>query len=110
MTWYTYRMARKDRTVIVGQARAALVVAAMRRTFLTYKELGVAIGLDGIALRNEMRHVLDDLSVECNARGEPSLAALVVGQKSGAPGPGWADGTLTWIEETRAVFERWRPV
>lgn len=103
-------MPRKDRTEIVAQARSALIVAAMRRTFLTYKELGLAIGLDGIALRNEMRHVLDDLSVLCNDRGEPSLAALVVGQRSGAPGRGWIDGDLQWIEETRAVFEWWKPV
>jgi hypothetical protein len=39
----------------VLQARAALVMAAMRRSIVTYKELGSAIGLKDIELRNEMR-------------------------------------------------------
>lgn len=49
----------------------------MRRTFLTYGELGQAIGMTGIELRNQMRHVLDHLSIACNDKKEPSLAALV---------------------------------
>ena len=53
-------MARKNRDDIVRQAKAALIIAAMRRSILTYGELGKALGIDGVALRNEMRHVLDD--------------------------------------------------
>jgi len=102
-------MARKNRTTEVGLARAALVIAAMRRTLVTYGELGEAIGLDGIALRNEMRHILDDLSQDCVDRDEPSLAALVVSKSLGEPGAGWSDGDRTWSQEVRACFARWRP-
>jgi hypothetical protein len=102
-------MTRRDRTAEVDRSRAALVIAAMRRTLVTYGELGQAIGLEGIALRNEMRHILDDLSEDCFARGEPSLASLVVSKASGEPGSGWRDGSLTWNKEVRACFDRWAP-
>lgn len=100
-------MSKKDRSDVVAQARAALIVAAMRRSIVTYGELGKALGIDGVALRNEMRHVLDDLSDDCTARREPSLAALVVNQRSGAPGQGWQDGSVPWHTEVQAVFRRW---
>lgn len=100
-------MTRKDRSAVVQQARAALIVAAMRRSTLTYKELGKALGLEGIALRNEMRHILDDLSSDCIARGERSLAALVVNQETGAPGQGFQDGDRPWHAEVQAVFRHW---
>lgn len=100
-------MAKKDRTEIVQRARAALIVAAMRRSIVTYKELGKALGLEGIQLRNEMRHILDELSADCDARGEKSLAALVVNQTTGAPGQGWKDGDRPWHAEVQAVFRHW---
>lgn len=100
-------MTKKDRTEVVQRARAALIVAAMRRSIVTYKELGKALGIDGIALRNELRHVLDDLSDDCIARGERSLAALVVNQRTGAPGQGWQDGDRPWHAEVQAVFRQW---
>ena len=49
-------MAKKDRSEGVRQARAALIVVAMRRSLLTYGEHGKAIGMEKVALRNEMRH------------------------------------------------------
>lgn len=70
-------------------------------------ELGKALGLEGIQLRNEMRHILDDLSADCVARGERSLAALVVNQATGAPGQGWKDGEKPWHAEVQAVFRQW---
>ncbi|MFC4429763.1 hypothetical protein [Citricoccus alkalitolerans] len=100
-------MAKKDRTEVVQQARAALIVAAMRRSIVTYKELGKALGIDGIALRNEMRHILDALSADCEFRNEHSLAALVVNQSTGAPGQGWQDGDRPWHAEVQAVFRHW---
>lgn len=100
-------MPKKDRSEVVQQARAALIVAAMRRSIVTYKELGKALGIDGIALRNEMRHILDDLSADCNARNEHSLAALVVNQSTGAPGQGWQNGDRPWHAEVQAVFRQW---
>lgn len=100
-------MARKDRSEDVQRARAALIVAAMRRSILTYGELGKALGINGVALRNEMRHILDDLSDDCIARNEPSLAALVVNSRTGAPGQGWEDGSVPWHAEVQNVFRRW---
>lgn len=82
-------------------------MAAQRRSIVTYKELGRAIGVEGVDLRNQLRHVLDDLSDDCAARGEPSLAALVVNATSGAPGQGWTDGTKPWHAEVQQVFRRW---
>lgn len=101
------RVTKKDRSDVVGMTRTALIVAAMRRSILTYGELGSALGMDGGALRNEMRHILDCLSDDCIARSEPSLAALVVNQRSGAPGQGWQDGDLPWHAEVQAMFRRW---
>ncbi len=100
-------MVRKDRTVIVGQARAALIMAAMRRSVVTYAELGACLGLDGVALRNEMRFVLDELSLDCHARKEPVLAALVVNQRTGEPGRGWEDGEVPWHAEIQTIFRHW---
>lgn len=94
----------KDWKDEVARARAALTVAAMRRTLLTYKELGTAIGMSGVELRNRLPRVLDALSDECNHAGEPSLAALVVNADTGKPGAGWSDGVRPWHTEVRRVF------
>jgi hypothetical protein len=37
----------------LAKARAASIVDATRRTFLTYGELGAALGVEGDALRNQ---------------------------------------------------------
>jgi hypothetical protein len=100
----------KSREALVAEARAALIVAAMRRTVLTYEELGKAIGMSGVDLRNQMRHVLDELSVQCNESGYPSLAALVVSKHDGKPGSGWEDGARPWYAEVRRVYAHWLPV
>lgn len=97
----------KDWTDEVGRARAALTVAALRSTLLTYKELGVAIGMSGIELRNALPRVLDVLSEQCNERTEPSLAALVVNGDTGKPGAGWSDGVRPWHTEVRRVFDHY---
>ena len=103
-------MPSDKRTRWVSQARAALIIAATRRTLVTYGELGVALGMDPIDLRNQLRHVLDDVSDECEARGEKgSLAALVVNQETGEPGAGWSDGVRDWPKEVRKVFQQWSP-
>ncbi|WP_328472259.1 hypothetical protein OHA21_09395 [Actinoplanes sp. NBC_00393] len=93
----------------VAQARAALIIAAMRRTLVTYGELGTALGIEGVALRNHMRHVLDEVARDCATNKEPSLAALVVNQETGQPGAGWQDGSVPWHTEVRAVFRHWPP-
>lgn len=81
-------VAKKDRSDAGRQARSALIVAAMRRSIVTCGELGKALGIDGVALRNEMRHILGDLSEDGIGREEPSLATLVVDQRTGAPRTG----------------------
>jgi len=103
------RMPSEQHHEWVIQARAALIVAAMRRTVLTYDELGAALGMEGVALRNHLRHVLDDVSEVCTKRGEASLAALVVNQQTGQPGAGWANGNVEWHVEVRKVFNDWPP-
>lgn len=92
----------KDWTHDVEKARAALVIAATRKSILTYGELGAAIGMTGVNLRNQMRHVLDRLSEDCDEYHEPSLAALVVKAESGEPGSGWEG---PWSATVRNVFD-----
>jgi hypothetical protein len=97
-----------DRSEVVQQARAALIMAAMRRSIVTYKELGKALGIEGVALRNEMGHILNDLSDFCIKRKkEPSLAVLVVNQSTGAPGQGFREGDQPWHAEVQEVFRYW---
>lgn len=93
----------------VAQARAALIIAATRRTLLTYGELGTALGMEGVALRNQLPQVLDAVGKACFASGEPSLAALVVNKESGQPGAGWHDGPVPWHTEVRRAFKHWPP-
>lgn len=61
----TVKPMKRDWTPEAQLARSALIVAAMRRTFLTYGELGSAIGMSGIQLPHHMGHVLDRLSEIC---------------------------------------------
>lgn len=100
-------MPRGDRTESVLRARAALIIAARRRSLVTYRELGLAIDMTGVDLRNQLRHVLDDLSDHCSERSEPSLAALVVNSQTGAPGRGWTDDSRPWHAEMQKVFTHW---
>ena len=103
-------MPSDKRTQWVSQARAALVIAATRRTLVTYGELGMALDMEPIDLRNQLRHVLDGVSEDCRARGEDcSLAALVVNKDTGQPGAGWTNGSRDWPQEVRRVFHRWTP-
>ncbi|MCG5446135.1 hypothetical protein NIE79_004700 [Micromonospora sp. NIE79] len=102
-------MASEQRQQWVLMARAALIIAAMRRSLLTYGELGHAIGMAGIDLRNQMRHVLAQVAEECIAAGEPSLPALVVNATTGQPGAGWVDGAVRWHAEVQQLFRHWNP-
>ncbi len=100
-------MGKANRDVLVLQARAALIMAALRRSIVTYKELGLAIGLKDIELRNEMRHVLEQLANECHAAGEPPMTALVVNARTGAPGAGWRGNSEPWHADVQRVFRYW---
>lgn len=100
-------MGRDNRDTLVLQARAALVVAALRRSIVTYKELGLAIGLAGVELRNEMPHVLEQLAKNCLDEKEPPLTALVVSSQTGAPGAGWFGYGEPWHADVQRVFRYW---
>ncbi len=95
---------------LAALARPALITAAMRRSTLTYGELAKAIDFDSqVPLSHHLNRVLDLVSDECIAAGEPSLAVLVVNAQTGEPGDGFTEGTLTWMAEARACFKRWSP-
>jgi len=100
-------MGKENRDVLVLQARAALIMAALRRSIVTYKELGHTIGLKDIELRNEMPRVLDQLADDCARAGEPPLPALVVNSQSGAPGSGWHGNGDPWHTDVQRVFRHW---
>lgn len=91
-------------------ARAALIVAAQRRSLLTYGDLGQAIGWDpAMPLSHHMKRILDRVSQTCIAAKEPSLAALVVNGTTGKPGDGWVDGGKGWHWEAQRCFRTWSP-
>jgi hypothetical protein len=100
-------MDRENRDVLVLQARAALIMAALRRSIVTYKELGFAIGLKDIELRNEMRLVLEQLANECHDVGEPPMTALVVNARTGVPDAGWHGNGEPWHADVQRVVRHW---
>lgn len=100
-------MGRENRDTLVLQARAALIMAALRRSIVTYKELGFAIGLKDIELRNVMPRVLEQLAEHCHNAEEPPMTALVVNSQSGAPGSGWHGNGEPWHADVQRVFRYW---
>jgi hypothetical protein len=61
------------------RARAALIMAAMRRSIVTYKELATTIDLPPhLPLPHHINRVLRLVAEDCISRGEPSLAVIVV--------------------------------
>jgi len=97
-----------DYDALAALARPALITAAARRSTMTYKELGRAIGLDAnLPLPHHINRVLDRVATTCVDAGEPSLAVLVVNGQTGEPGPGFNAGSAPWFTETQACFRRW---
>lgn len=85
-------------------ARAALVVAAARRSTLTHGELARALDLDGEGPpAARVRAVLEAVAAECARREEPRLDALVVDGESGRSG--WDDEQARLREVVRC--HRW---
>lgn len=86
----------------VMRMRAALIIAAQRRSTVTYQELSTAI--DGLFVRQALGRPLDLLSEDCVRRGEPSLAALVVKNSTGRVGSAFVgdDGS-----QRELCFRRW---
>jgi hypothetical protein len=79
----------------------------MRKTTVTYKELGLTVEIEGVGLAHHLPKVLNEVSARCEAQGEPSLAALVVNADTGAPGSGWTDGAVPWHTEIRRLYDYW---
>jgi hypothetical protein len=71
----------------VTRMRSALIVAAKRRSTLTYSELAAAI--DKIFIERGLTKALDLLAYDCQERKEPSLAALVVAMADGEVSTGY---------------------
>ncbi|MEH1013021.1 hypothetical protein V6U90_07910 [Micromonospora sp. CPCC 206060] len=67
--------------------RSALIVAAKRRSTLTYGELAAAI--DQLYTKRNLSRPLDLLAHDCIQRGEPSLASLVVTKAGGEVSTGF---------------------
>lgn len=89
---------------LAAAARAALVVAAARRSTLTHGELARALDLDGDGPpAQRVRTVLAAVAEECARREEPQLDALVVDGESGRAG--WDDEAARLREVVRC--HRW---
>ncbi len=92
---------RRDRSTITVTAhdcenfvrlRPALIVAAMRRTTLTYDEASLAIDNEHFAGgMSQTGRALDLITADCVARGEPSLAVLCVRSDTGEVGSHFAN-------------------
>jgi hypothetical protein len=99
-----------DYDALATKTRPALIIAAMRRTPVTYGELGTALGLDdAVPLSHHLSRVLDIVSKQCIAAREPSLAVLVVAKESGEPGPGFKKGSVPCHQEARQCYRYWPP-
>jgi hypothetical protein len=107
-------ISQTDTDDLTRLARVALIVAAQRRTTLTVKELGAAMGIDGVELGSALDLVLAQLAYQCAEEHMPSLPALVIDAQTGAPGHGWSSCDAEWFEEAKRAFHVWgnprRPV
>ncbi|TFH54089.1 hypothetical protein E4J66_00320 [Actinomyces viscosus] len=83
-------------------ARSVLIDIAQHREVITYGELSDSIGRS--VLPRHMGPMLSMISHDCQARGEPDLASLVVSAATGEVGTG--DGS--WAPPQRlACWARW---
>ena len=83
-------------------ARSVLIDVAQHREVITYGELSDAIGRS--VLPRHMGPLLSMIAHDCAARGEPSLASLVVSAATGEVGT----GDSSWAPPQRlACWERW---
>ena len=83
-------------------ARSVLLDIAEHREVITYGELSDSIGRS--VLPRHMGPLLSMISHDCAARGEPSLASLVVSAATGEV----STGDSSWAPpERRACWARW---
>lgn len=90
----------------VTRLRSAGIVAAQRRSTLTYGEAEDAI--DTLYAAQGLGRALDLLTYDCQQRREPSLAALFVRKDTGEVGEGWAAHTATAAAERERCYEHWK--
>ncbi|GAA0970003.1 hypothetical protein GCM10009562_05130 [Nocardioides aquaticus] len=88
-------------------ARAALIMAAQRRTTATFSEVAVCVGLYDEVRRDLMHYVLLLVEHICREADEPTLTALVVHPGDGRPGYGTSDQYPDWHIEVYACFDWW---
>ena len=83
-------------------ARSVLIEIAQHREVITYGELSDSIGRS--VLPRHMGPLLSMIAHDCAARGEPSLASLVVSAATGEVGT----GDSSWAPPQRlACWARW---
>ena len=83
-------------------ARSVLIDVAQHREVITYGELSDSIGRS--VLPRHMGPLLSMIAHDCAARGEPSLASLVVSAATGEVGT----GDSSWAPPQRlACWARW---
>ena len=98
------RLHVSDRDVeAVARARSVLVAMARDGSTITYGELVREAQLPYPPRR--LGRLLILLSEDCERRGEPPLAAIVVTQATGEVGDGYGGGA---DDDRAAVFRTWR--
>lgn len=88
----------------VAAIRAYLIDAARHRATVTYGELVRELDLPVPARR--LGPLLALVSQDCERRGEPTLASLVVTKATGEVGVGYGPGAP---EDRQAAFAYWDP-
>lgn len=91
-------------------ARVALIVAAQRRATLTVRELAAALGASDAELESALPEILAQLDAQCEAERVPTLTALVINPKTGAPGHVWSSCNAEWFSEVQRAFRWWGSV
>jgi hypothetical protein len=89
----------------VARLRSAAIVAAQRRSTITYGEAEAAI--DRLFAAYGLGRALDLLSHDCIVRREPSLAALFVRRDTGEVGDGWTGDAANAAAERERCYEYW---
>jgi hypothetical protein len=82
--------------------RPALIDVARHRDTITYGEGSLAA--QGAYLPRGMGPMLDVLTVDCQRRGEPSLASLVVTKSGGEVGSAYGSGAAA---ERGRCYDHW---
>lgn len=92
----------------LSKARAALIAIAYTGRTITYKGLEKAIEDSRFNYRN-FRGLLDVISLDCERRGEDSLAALVIRGDTKEVGDGFINNAGVPLQQYREGVQRyWR--